>query len=84
MGDVKMKQVDPPLKDKEVPKDFIIVKKFMLVNEYFTHDKYALPIMLKKMAGETEIVHQERVRKFLLACDDQKFSDISNLINPEN
>ena len=70
MGDVKMKQVDAPLHDKEEPKDFIVVKKFMLVNEYFENEKYALPIMLKKLAGESEIVHQERVRKFLLACDD--------------
>lgn len=79
-----MKHVDPPLLEKEMPRDFIVVKKFMLVNEYFTHDKYSLPMMLKKLAGESEIVHQERVKKFLLACDDQKFSDISNLINPEN
>jgi hypothetical protein len=57
MGDVKMRQVDPPLKEMEMPKGFIVEKKFMVVNEYFTHPKYPLPILLKKLAGESEYIH---------------------------
>ena len=59
-------------------------KKFLVVQEYFTHPRYPLPLLLKKLAGESEYTHQERVKRYMLACDDQKFSDIANLIDPEN
>ena len=84
MGNVKLKEVDPPLKDKQEPAIQMMEKKFMLVEEYFQHDRYALPLMLKKMSGESEHDHQERVKRFLIACDDQRFTDIAFLINPEN
>ena len=57
MGDVKMKQVDAPLKDGELPLEYIVEKKFMVVDEYFTHPQYPLPKLLKKLAGETEFFH---------------------------
>ena len=56
----------------------------MVLDEYFTNGKYALPSLLKKLAGESESNHEERVRKYLLACDDQRFSDVANLIDPQN
>ena len=65
MGDVKMRQVDPPLLDQEMPKDFIVEKKFMVVSEYFTHPRYPLPLILKKLAGESEFTHQERVKRYM-------------------
>ena len=52
-----MRQVDPPLLDQEMPIDFIVEKKFMVVNEYFTHPRYPLPLILKKLAGENEFTH---------------------------
>lgn len=84
MGDVKLKQVDGPLQENEKPAPFVVEKKFMVLEEYFTNEKYALPPLLKKLAGETESNHEERVRKYLLACDDQRFSDVANLIDPQN
>ena len=84
MGDVKMRQVDPPLIAGEEPIQFIVEKKFMIVDEYFTHPQYPLPKILKKLAGESELVHQERVKKYLIACDDTTFSGIANMIDPEN
>tara|TARA_B110000305_G_C18872262_1_gene373711 strand:- start:30 stop:335 length:306 start_codon:yes stop_codon:yes gene_type:complete len=84
MGDVKMKQVDPPLKEGEIPEQFMVEKKFMVVEEYFTHEKYCLPPICRKLAGETEFTHQERVKRYLLACDDSRFSDIGHIINAEN
>ena len=56
----------------------------MVLEEYFTNEKYALPPLLKKLTGETEQNHEERVRKYLLACDDQRFSDVANIIDPTN
>ena len=41
-------------------------------------------MILKKLAGESEQNHIERVRRYLLATDDKKFLDIANLIDPEN
>jgi len=84
MGNVKLKEMDAPLDEREEPTIQMIEKKFMLVEEYFTHDRYALPLMIKKISGESEYDHQERVRRFLMACDDQRFTDIAFLINPEN
>ena len=56
----------------------------MMVDDFFTHDKYALPLLLKKIAGESELNHKQRVKMYLLACPDTKFADIAELINPEN
>lgn len=42
----------------------------MVVDEYFTNEKYSLPLIVKKLAGESEHTHQERVKLYLLACDD--------------
>ena len=58
MGDVKLKMVDPPLSDSEIPNEFMIEKKFMIVDEYFKNEKCTLPIMLKKIAGESECTHR--------------------------
>ena len=58
MGDVKLKMVDPTLKSEELPQTFMIEKKFMMVDEFFKNDKCSLPLILKKIAGESEIVHQ--------------------------
>ena len=84
MGDVKLKQVDGPLSENEKPERYVVEKKFMVLDEYFTNERYGLPSLLKKLAGETESNHEERVRKYLLACDDQRFSDVANLIDPQN
>ena len=84
MGDVKMKKVDPPVKDDEIPNLLMVEKKFMVVEEYFTHEKYCLPPICRKLASETEFTHQERVKRYLLACDDCRFSDIGHIINAEN
>jgi hypothetical protein len=56
----------------------------MVLEEYFTHEKYALPPLLKKLQGETEKSHEDRIRKYLLVCDDQRFSDVANVIDPTN
>lgn len=84
MGNVKLKEMDPPLKERQEPEVQMMEKKFMLVEEYFTHERYALPLMIKKISGESEFDHLERVKRFLMACDDQRFTDIAFLINPEN
>jgi len=59
----------------------------MIIDEYFDikiHKERCLPLILKKLAGESEPDHIERVRRYLLAADDKKFLDIANLIDPEN
>jgi hypothetical protein len=86
LGDVKLKQFDGALQPEEVPIEFITEKKFMMVDEFFRNKnaKYSLPIILKKIAGESESNHRDRVRMFLLACPDTKFSDIAEIINPDN
>jgi hypothetical protein len=57
MGDVKSKQIDEPLKQGEMPYELILDKKFMVAPEFFSHPKYPLPMILKKLAGESELVH---------------------------
>ena len=84
MGNVKMKEMDPPLKENQEPAIQMMEKKFMLVEEYFANERFALPLMMKRISGESESDHQERVKRFLIACDDQRFTDIAFLINPEN
>ena len=64
--------------------EFAVEKKFMMVDRYFNHERYALPLLLKKIAGETEQNHKRRVKMYLLACPDSKFADIAELINPES
>lgn len=49
MGDVKLKFVDAPLKEGEKPDHFQVEKKLMVLDEYFNHEKYALPPLLKKL-----------------------------------
>ena len=77
MGDVKLKEVDQPLEENEVPKEYIIEKKFMVLDEYFKNEKCSLPFILKQIAGESEDTHKTRARMYLLACSDQNFSDIA-------
>lgn len=57
MGNVKLKEVDPPLKEKQEPDVQMMEKKFMLVEEYFNNERYGLPLMLKKISGENEFDH---------------------------
>ena len=84
MGDAKFKQIDVRLKPGEIPSEHIVEKKFMVDPEFFTHPTCPLPLILKKLSGESEFTHQERVKSYMLACDDHKFSDMANLIDPEN
>jgi|DEB0MinimDraft_12_1074336.scaffolds.fasta_scaffold149251_1 hypothetical protein len=77
-----MKLVDSPLADGELPVEFYTEKRFMLVDEYFQNDTCKLPSMLRKMAGELETMHEHRVKMYLLACPDTKFSDIAEIIDP--
>ena len=56
----------------------------MMVDEFFNSSNVRLPIILKKMAGEDEDNHRDRVRMYMLACPDNKFSDIADLIDPQN
>lgn len=79
-----MEQHDLALSDKEVPLDFMIEKKFMLVDEYFKHERYPMPAIMKKRAEESELSHRERVKQLLLAFDSKTFTEISFIINPDN
>lgn len=81
-GDVKVKMLDLPLEKGDIPEEHVIQKKFMVVEEYFKEGQ--LPLILKKLAGETEFNYRQRVKMFLLACSDDYFTNIANLINPEN
>lgn len=74
MGDVRLKLVDPPLQDGEVPKEFILQKKFMMIDDYFNNEGNSLPLILKRIAGETEHTHKQRVQMYLMACPDTKFT----------
>lgn len=56
----------------------------MLPQEYFTHPKYKLPLLLKKLSNEGEIQHREKVKMYLLACSDSTFTEHAYLIDPEN
>jgi len=58
MGNVKIKNVDESLKNKELPLEFYIDKKFILIKEYFSNNKCNLPIMLRKINGETDFTHK--------------------------
>lgn len=84
MGDTKLKTIDPPLVQGEQPVEYIIEKKFMLIDEYFQHPQFKLPLMLKKLSHESEISHREKVKKYLLACPDTMFTEYAHLINPES
>jgi len=84
MGAVQLRMLDPILEEQELPIEFIIDKKFMMVDEFFKNDICKLPLILNKIAGESEATHQERVKMYLLACPDTKFSEIAEIINPEN
>ena len=84
MGDIKTKHADLPLKDGEEPPHFMMEKKFMLVDEYFKQGPHKLPLILKKLATENEYQHREKVRMYLMACDDVTFTNISYIIDPEN
>ena len=63
MGDVKSKYIDDPLKSGELP--FFISKKFVIGKEFFKNDICELPLMIKKLAGESEDIHLTRVRMYL-------------------
>jgi hypothetical protein len=67
-----------------VPKEHIITKKFMLVGEFFTDPLNKLPLILKRMACEAEDSHRQRVKMYLQACPDTKFTDFADLIDPQN
>jgi len=49
--------LSPQLKDKEEPEVYMIERKFMMVDEYFTNEKFKLPFILKKLPNESEILH---------------------------
>ena len=84
MGDVKSKYIDDPLKSGELPKEFFVDKKFVIGEEFFKNDICKLPLMIKKLAGESEDIHLTRVRMYLFSCPDVKFNLIAELIDPEN
>ena len=39
-------------------------------------------MMLKRMGNEDEETHKNRVKMYLLACPDTKFSNIADIIDP--
>ena len=57
MGDVRLRHVDPNLTEDELPAEFIIVQEFMMVDEFFNNNKCKMPLMLKRIAGESESNH---------------------------
>ena len=79
MAELKLRDIDAPLKNGEKPDEFICDAKFTIDPEYFKHPKYALPCILKKFSKETEDVHRERVKKFLLCIDDVSFTQFGYL-----
>ena len=83
-GDVMLKTIDSPLEKGELPQEFLVVKKFMVLPHYFTHPQYPLPKILKNLAGESETDHESRVSKYMLTCDPKTFSNMSNLIDPDS
>ena len=77
MGDVSLKYISQPLKDGEVPKFFQIEKHFTIIPYYLNNEFSRLPPLCKKLPNELECKHRERVGKYLLACDEQRFSNIA-------
>lgn len=53
-----------------------------MVDSYFTHPMHALPQLLKKLQNETCEKNEERVKRYLLVCDDTNFVNIANIIDP--
>ena len=84
MGDVKVKNIDGPLQEGEEPMVFLVVKKFMILESYFTDEQYGLPCIYRKQPTESDDQYQDRIYKLLLALDEKRFTDISNLIDPSD
>ena len=82
MGDIKLRDVDPPVQDGELPPELQLTKKFQIPAEYFSGGPHALPKLWKKLSFESEEEHYQRVKNMLITANDDKFSDISNLIDP--
>lgn len=56
----------------------------MMVDEFFNNAKCKMPPILNRMAGESEQSHRNRVRLYLLGCNQTRFTDIADIINPQN
>ena len=52
-----------------------------MVPIYFENKKVNFPPMYKKFHHENESTHRGRVAKYLLACDEQKFTELAHLID---
>lgn len=82
MGDVMLKYVSPALQNGEVPDFFQIQKHFTIIPYYLANEFCRLPPLTKKLPNELEKSHRERVEKYLLACDEQRFTEIAQIIDP--
>ena len=84
ISDTKNKHISKDLVEGELPIECLIHKKFMMVDEFFTNSTLPMPKILKKLTNESVEKHEERVKMYLLACPDTKFSEIAEIIDPSN
>ena len=78
-----MRNISAELVEGEEPQPFLLETKFKLMSTYFEGD-CSLPRMLKKMAREDTEQHVHRVRTYLLACPDDKFTNLADHIDPDD
>ena len=84
MGKTTLEEASPKPKDGEKPVYFQLEKKFIVVEEYFTNKIFKLPPLFKRLGIESERDHEERVLRMLIVCDDNTFTQIQYIIDPDN
>jgi len=59
--------------------------KLILVPEYFTSQSgIKLPKMLKRLNSESDVIYETRVHNYLLNMDDNQFTRVAELVDPED
>lgn len=77
--------VDEPLQAGEMPEESRNDNKLILVPEYFTSQSgIKLPKMLKRLNSESDVIYETRVHNYLLNMDDNQFTRVAELVDPED
>ena len=77
------RDLSPPLAQGEEPEEFELEPSLHLSPHFFEGDN-ALPPMLERAEEESLGEHEDRVFKFMLACDDDRFSSFGSLPDMDN
>ena len=78
--------MNDPLPEDEMPEILASKYKLVLVKSYFDKiaDGYTFPAIMKQFNSEDDPTYEARVKNYLLCMSDEQFTQVGDLIDPED